>query len=750
MLRGCLLGHTGDVRAACFTADGRIVTGSRDLSARLWQCVEGDVFLCLQTFKGHHRYIMGVAAAPASAQHPNGLIATASLDNSVLIFDPAIAEPLLQLQGHTNAVCSVAFDADGSLLTSSWDGSAKLWREGQCVATLSGHEKSVLCAVFAPHGLLATGSADHTIRVWDRGGRCTATLRGHTDAVRSLVMLESGLLLSAANDGTLRLWELTGSCIRTVQAHSAYIYSVCVLPNGDWVSSGEDGHVRVWRDGECVQHLAQPCLSVWCVAASADGDLVVGGNDGTARVFTRHVERAAAAAVRAAYEAELQAAVQAREKGMVGDLNTEQLPSRSALSRPGKREGDALLVRHGGVVEAYQWEQGRWVLTGQVTDAVDKDKDTSTTFYIELDGKKMPLVHKSGENPYVSAQRFLHANELDQMFLEEIAQFITVNTTAPTLTTAMPANPDPFTGRGAYRPSASAAPSSAAPPAVLDPFTGRNAYTTAAASRAPAVAAGSGGAASAAVGGGLVVNRAGIPFDTPLNVAAVAKKLGESGVALGADEQSLLQSLPAAPGREDAVCELCMKLLSLPPNACLPGLDVTRVAVLGAEVRQRLLARGVVDKAAAISPAHGDSNYIMAVRVLCNLAAHGALVSHPAPALQQAAAFTAWPTSRPGGLAVSALLLNLATAFVAASDLQAAEHELECLRLVAEALEADAAEAEVTYRLLVALSTLVGGSEVLRAAALTIPSLHARVRALVSHLDSKVSRFAQGLAPAFS
>ena len=59
----------------------------------------------------------------------------------------------------------------------------------------------------------------------------------------------------------------------------------------------------------------------------------------------------------------------------------------------------------------------------------------------------MMLKHKHGENPYLSAQqlvtayfcvhfshgrRFLTKHELDQMFLEEIAQFIIKNTTTPT------------------------------------------------------------------------------------------------------------------------------------------------------------------------------------------------------------------------------------------------------------------------------------------------------------------------------
>lgn len=135
------------------------------------------------------------------------------------------------------------------------------------------------------------------------------------------------------------------------------------------------------------------------------------------RVFTRDAMRAAAEATLHAYGAEVAGVVQARTSGKIGDLATEQLPGRAALSRPGKREGDALMVRHGGKVEAYQvgdivpvvacvfvcvvcmclhvldvvdvqWQGGAWVLTGEVTDAVDTKKGT---FYIEIDGKVLVI-----------------------------------------------------------------------------------------------------------------------------------------------------------------------------------------------------------------------------------------------------------------------------------------------------------------------------------------------------------------------
>ena len=60
------------VRAVCWVVD-EVLTGSRDSTAKLWSHEGSDLFVCKNTFKGHHRYIMSVAYAPPTAQHPNGL-----------------------------------------------------------------------------------------------------------------------------------------------------------------------------------------------------------------------------------------------------------------------------------------------------------------------------------------------------------------------------------------------------------------------------------------------------------------------------------------------------------------------------------------------------------------------------------------------------------------------------------------------------------------------------------------------------
>lgn len=94
---------------------------------------------------------------------------------------------------------------------------------------------------------------------------------------------------------TLRVWTLEGECIQQLHGHTSFVYSVDVLSTGEFVSAGEDRTVRIWKDGNNIQTLQQPCVSVWTVAALPNDDIVVGGSDAAVRIFTRSDERMAVA-----------------------------------------------------------------------------------------------------------------------------------------------------------------------------------------------------------------------------------------------------------------------------------------------------------------------------------------------------------------------------------------------------------------------------------------------------------------------
>jgi hypothetical protein len=122
-----------------------------------------------QTFRGHTHWVHSVSFSPDGKR-----LASASLDQTVKVWDAQTGKEVLTLKGHTLWVHSVSFSPDGKhMATASGElgkpGEVKVWdgQTGQEVLTLEGHTEPVLGVVFSPDGKrLASASGDKTVKVW--------------------------------------------------------------------------------------------------------------------------------------------------------------------------------------------------------------------------------------------------------------------------------------------------------------------------------------------------------------------------------------------------------------------------------------------------------------------------------------------------------------------------------------------------------------------------------------------------------
>jgi CHAT domain-containing protein len=214
-----LKGHTGLVRSANFSPDGKLIVTASDYTAHVWN-TSGKL---LAELKGHGSYVNSASFSPDGK-----LIVTASWDNNAYVWDTS-GKLLAVLRGHSGNVYSASFSPDGQhIVTASAEGSARIWNiSGK--TTLTGRnthidiprfdaDRQQTVASFSPDGQrLVSASDDGIARVWDLSGNLIVELKGHQDRVNSVSFSSDGQrIVTASSDGTARVWDLSGKLLATL------------------------------------------------------------------------------------------------------------------------------------------------------------------------------------------------------------------------------------------------------------------------------------------------------------------------------------------------------------------------------------------------------------------------------------------------------------------------------------------------------------------------------------------------------
>ena len=241
-LIGELKGHTKRVRSIAFSDDGRwLATGSDDQTVRIWDRERGDLCiltLCGHTDRvssvtfDYRSTTLATASNDGTAliwdlsdlaevteatppQNPAGHSDTPGTGTI-----PVRDTPRSRLERGTGGLWRVAFSPDGTMLaTASDDLAVRLWdaRSGDHISTLLGHTRRVCSVEFSPFGnTLVSSGDDGTAMVWD----LAPLARRERPAVRMTLVGVADGWVAATPDGRYKadgdveadVWHVIGNC----------------------------------------------------------------------------------------------------------------------------------------------------------------------------------------------------------------------------------------------------------------------------------------------------------------------------------------------------------------------------------------------------------------------------------------------------------------------------------------------------------------------------------------------------------
>ncbi|KAJ9639948.1 hypothetical protein H2199_006181 [Coniosporium tulheliwenetii] len=245
--------------------------------------------------------------------HDGSMLATASKDCTVVIYDTTTFKPLHILADHDAGVCYVAWSPDDTKLIScaqAQDNCARVWdtKTGKCIITLNHFTYPVTCAAWSPNSdafILGSQDTGAALCIHDLNGTqlyafsASETFRVHDiaispDGTRLIALLETRIvvydyqtreklgdwemenaktltslcvsgdgrrMLVSTNENCIRLLSVeTGECLQTFegQRQSEFIIrsSFGGAGEGFVVSGSEDSRVYIWRtNGHLVEAL---------------------------------------------------------------------------------------------------------------------------------------------------------------------------------------------------------------------------------------------------------------------------------------------------------------------------------------------------------------------------------------------------------------------------------------------------------------------------------------------------------------
>ncbi|XP_072446080.1 notchless protein homolog 1 [Chiloscyllium punctatum] len=244
---------------------------------------------CTSSLEGHAEAVISVAFSPTGRY-----LASGSGDTTVRFWDLSTETSQFTCKGHKHWVLSIAWSPDGKKLASGCKNSQIfLWdpRTGKQIGkVLTGHSKWITYLCWEPLHInpqcryLASASKDCSIRIWDTMlGLCDKILTGHTQSVTCVKWGGDGLIFSSSQDRTIKVWRAQdGVMCRTLQGHAHWVNTMAlstdyVLRTGSFEPA--EATIVPQDSDDSLEELKQKALQRYEQTRGQEQERLVSGSD---------------------------------------------------------------------------------------------------------------------------------------------------------------------------------------------------------------------------------------------------------------------------------------------------------------------------------------------------------------------------------------------------------------------------------------------------------------------------------------
>lgn len=261
-------GFTEGITATAFSPrDNLVACATRDCTIHIFDSESGSE---LASLVGHSSWIPSIKFSPDGS-----LLASAGWDSLVILWDIREAKEVSRFTSHQRRVNDVAFSSDSSMLASaSWDCEVKVWLtngEKKEKYSVSCGDRPLNSVAWGPEDKkLIVGTWDGTIKIismdYEEEGKILATMAGHQKSVQSVAYSPSGKhMVSGSMDNELLLWDAQAAkLISSLSKHSKPVTSVAYTSDGSHLlSASADATVKVWDANLGTEKDQWTCESGW-------------------------------------------------------------------------------------------------------------------------------------------------------------------------------------------------------------------------------------------------------------------------------------------------------------------------------------------------------------------------------------------------------------------------------------------------------------------------------------------------------